>query len=119
MLTSAWYFLCQSMPSRRIGFADSTTRRWMGTLACCIFIGASSIIPITCVWLFNACIFCGGIGKTVKLNCFAIAELMIEMAAPVSGGATINWLFILTFIFIAVVEIGSVFWTSVCWLIVV
>src|ERR1044071_9724000 len=51
-------------------------------------------------------------GRTFNPNCSAKKELMIEMAAPVSGVATTSWSLTLIFIFMAVVEIGSVACTS-------
>src|ERR1044071_6434905 len=51
-------------------------------------------------------------GRTFNPNCSAKKELMIEIAAPVLGVATTNWSLTLIFIFIAVVEIGSVACTS-------
>ena len=51
-------------------------------------------------------------GKTFNPNCSAKKELIIEMAAPVFRVATTSWSLTLIFIFIVVVEIGSVACTS-------
>ena len=48
----------------------------------------------------------------VKPNCSAKKELIIDIAALVSGVATTSWSFTRIFIFIVVVEIGSVACTS-------
>src|SRR5688572_29383455 len=55
----------------------------------------------------------------VRFSCLANDSLIIDMAAPVSGVLTTTWSFILTFIFIAVVRIGSISLTEMSLFLVV
>src|SRR5688572_20501761 len=103
ILVETAYLVCQSMPRRRMGLVDFTTLSVMGTTACWILSGGSSITPIMVVRLFRACTFTGCIGRTGSLSCWARESLIMDIAAPVSGVAMTNSWPIRIFIFMAVV----------------